>query len=159
MPPCPVISRPKHWLPGILLALCGSALLISWWLGIPARVHLERQPDPTAPACLLSTRECSQAGARIRLSTDTVRPLQPATITVHWPALVTGQPLELRLTGREMAMGTYKLRLEKQPQGHYQAQLMLPVCTSNAMTWIGTVSSAPSEQQPPLSISLRMNSK
>jgi len=146
-------SRWSRLLPAMLLGLCGSSLLLAWRHGAfdaaPAR-------PPAIPPCLLSSRECQQSSARIRLGADSLRPMQSTTITVVWPVLVSAQPLELRLEGKEMPMGIYKLRLEKEPSGSYQAELMLPFCTRNSMTWIGTIAAAPSERQPPLFVSLRM---
>jgi len=143
-------------LPVVILASCIGVLLLAWKYGTP---DASRGPDRQMPPCQLSASVCRQAGAHIWLGTDTIRPMQPTTITVNWPALASEQPLELRLEGKEMAMGIYKLLLEKQPSGDYQAELLLPVCTQRSMTWIGTITAGHPESRPPLYISLRMTSK
>lgn len=88
--------------------------------------------------CALSTQPCQQHGISMTLSQDTVQPLDPATIWVEWPDTASKQ-LELSLQGLEMEMGTAKFLLTKTVNGIFTNRLVLPVCTMQSMTWVGTV--------------------
>ncbi|MEE1675276.1 hypothetical protein SNR37_000601 [Agarivorans aestuarii] len=44
-------------------------------------------------------------------------------------------PLELRLQGIEMYMGEIKLQLEPSENGHYQTDILLPICNTGKMRW------------------------
>jgi hypothetical protein len=116
---------------------------------------------PLEETCQLSQQACEQQAAIIQLSTNIVRPLEATTITVDWPDLPqdTAQ-LIVSLEGNEMMMGVYKLLLTKQASGQYSGELMLPFCTTNAMTWQGSIEPLSSTRSnnsiKPLNISLRM---
>lgn len=121
---------------------------------LPSRTPLEE-------TCQLSQQACEQQAAIIQLSTDFVHPLEAATITVDWPDLPQGTTqLLVSLEGNEMMMGVYKLLLTKQASGQYSGELMLPFCTTNAMTWQGSIKALSSTNSndsiQPLNISLRM---
>ncbi|MGF1701806.1 hypothetical protein L4D09_16070 [Photobacterium makurazakiensis] len=85
--------------------------------------------------------------------------MRTSEITVNWPDLPEDtHELLLSLEGEEMMMGVYKLVLTPSNQAHqYKAELMLPFCTSNEMTWQGTISSNTLDNQStPINISIRM---
>lgn len=116
---------------------------------------------PSEETCQLSQQACEQQAAIIQLSADIVHPLKSTIITVDWPSLPqeTTQ-LMVSLEGNEMMMGVYKLLLTKQASGQYSGELMLPFCTTNAMTWQGSIEALSSNHLnssiQPLTISLRM---
>ncbi len=89
--------------------------------------------------CMLSTHPCEEQNISMRLSTDTAHPLVASRLTVNWPE-TSAQKLELSLQGVEMEMGTVKYVLSKSPSGLFETDIILPVCTSNAMTWAGQLS-------------------
>jgi hypothetical protein len=88
--------------------------------------------------CMLSTTACEQSGVSMLLEHDVTRPLMPTKLTVHWPSQ-TAPRLQAEFEGLEMQMGVAKYPLIKQEDGSYLATLMLPVCTSEKMTWLGSV--------------------
>ncbi|UAB72780.1 hypothetical protein INR79_26385 [Vibrio sp. SCSIO 43132] len=92
-----------------------------------------------AEYCMLSTEPCKTDGATIVLEHDSTKPLEPTRIFVVWPES-TAQSLTLEMEGLEMDMGVVKFRLENQGNGNYEGELMLPVCTLDAMTWLGKLS-------------------
>ncbi|KYN91220.1 hypothetical protein ATY35_01145 [Vibrio cidicii] len=98
-----------------------------------------RRSVDLADYCLLSTEPCQQQQASMTLSVDTLQPLAAATLTVDWPQSSAKQ-LVLSLTGVEMEMGNPKYILQQVSPGHYVGELVLPVCTSDSMTWAGELS-------------------
>lgn len=142
----------------------GSFQLIDhFWVDFSTLANDTTSPNSTSAVqtgdvCQLSSKACNQQGARIQLGTDVVHPLEPTEITVFWPEL----PLEittlaLSLEGQEMMMGVYRLKLTKDTSGEFHGELMLPFCTSKAMTWQGTIQPLHSSKQvKPLNVSLRM---
>ncbi|MDN2483805.1 hypothetical protein [Vibrio agarivorans] len=62
-------------------------------------------------------------------------PLTPARLTVAWPS--EAESLQLRLVGHEMDMGEVRIQLNATTPGVYVAEVILPVCTLDAMTWHG----------------------
>ncbi|CAM4185890.1 MULTISPECIES: hypothetical protein [Vibrio] len=101
--------------------------------------------------CPLSTTACTIDDVNIVLAKDVVSPMQPTDIEVTWPANNEPQ-LWVELEGKEMSMGVAKFVLTNQGNGHFVGTLLLPVCHSDAMTWIGSIQSK-TEQLP---ISVRM---
>ncbi|CAM3069559.1 hypothetical protein [Vibrio rarus] len=101
--------------------------------------------------CQLSTQPCNINNATITIAEDVVSPMQPVDIHVQWPSHPQAQ-IWVELEGKEMSMGTAKFVLAKQDDGSFAGQLLLPVCHSNAMTWIGSIRS----QNDALPISVRM---
>ncbi|UPQ90234.1 hypothetical protein [Vibrio sinaloensis] len=89
--------------------------------------------------CLVTTNGCQTDGAKIRVDRDTSQPLVPTQMTVTWPA-AQSESLLLTLQGHEMEMGTLVFKLEQNAYGDYLGEIVLPVCTSDAMTWYGEVS-------------------
>ncbi|MFH4666116.1 hypothetical protein WMQ48_15505 [Vibrio cidicii] len=119
----------------LMLALAGGYFaqdVASYFSAKPRSVDL-------ADYCLLSTEPCQQQQASMTLSVDTLQPLAAATFTVDWPQSSAKQ-LVLSLTGVEMEMGNPKYILQQVSPGHYVGQLVLPVCTSDSMTWAGELS-------------------
>ncbi|KXI24303.1 hypothetical protein AS132_02275 [Photobacterium sanguinicancri] len=80
------------------------------------------------------------------------------TLSVEWNKLPTEvDSLMLSLEGHEMMMGTYKLLLKRSADNTFSGDLLLPVCTSDAMTWLGTITPInDTSHASPLPISVRM---
>lgn len=89
--------------------------------------------------CLVTTAGCQIDGAKVQVDRDTSQPLVPTQMTVTWPA-AQSESLLLTLKGHEMEMGTLVFKLERSASGDYLGEIVLPVCTSDAMTWYGEVS-------------------
>ncbi len=89
--------------------------------------------------CQLSTTPCTQKDISMSLAQDTVHPLVANRLSVSWPNSQSEQ-LVLNLQGVEMEMGTVKYVLKKVEAGKYEADIILPVCTSESMTWVGQLS-------------------
>lgn len=99
------------------------------------------QPDiPTEPEeyCQLSSQPCKQSQITITLSHDISRPLQPNAIEINWPGAGDTQLL-MTLRGKEMNMGTLKFMFSPGKDGQFRGNIILPVCTGNAMTWQGEI--------------------
>ncbi|ELV8620516.1 TPA: hypothetical protein RQJ75_000177 [Vibrio vulnificus] len=86
--------------------------------------------------CMLSTQACTQQAVSMTLSNDTAQPLIASEITVEWPA-TSGEQLMLSLRGLEMEMGMPKFILKQTSPGLFRGEVILPVCTTDAMTWLG----------------------
>ncbi|MGL5109062.1 MAG: hypothetical protein ACRC7J_08295 [Vibrio ordalii] len=89
--------------------------------------------------CQLSSTPCRQGDVVMTLAHDKSQPLVANTLTVEWPQ-ANASKLTLTLNGLEMEMGTAKYVLTQQEDGLYTAQIVLPVCTTEKMTWIGELS-------------------
>ena len=131
----------------IVLALSGGFFasdIIKWFQSPQANITLDSY-------CLVTTAGCQQDGIRVTADRDTTQPLAPTQLTVDWPNS-SSETLFLTLQGYEMNMGKSVFKLDKNPQGHFAGQVVLPVCTSDAMTWYGTIS----DQARSINISIRM---
>lgn len=113
----------------------------SWgWLFASDLVAWFQSPQPDLnDYCQLSQQSCEQAGVTMTLAQDKAHPLVANRLTVHWPN-TDAQNLILTLEGLEMNMGSAKFSLSSNGDGLYSADIILPVCTSDAMTWIGELS-------------------
>lgn len=89
--------------------------------------------------CHLSTEACTQDGVIISMNQDTAQPLQPFNLNVKWTSSQNDK-LMLTLEGHEMDMGTARFAIARTLNGEYQADVLLPACTMDDMTWIGTLS-------------------
>lgn len=89
--------------------------------------------------CQLSTTACETKGVAITLNRDTAQPLVPIKINVDWPNSNTDS-LHLTLKGYEMEMGTARFAIAQVENEQYQAEVLLPACTMEAMTWVGELS-------------------
>lgn len=96
------------------------------------------QTRSIASYCHLSTQTCEQNGVSMTLAKDSVHPLVSTAIDVRWP-VSSPETLLLTLEGLEMDMGQAKFVLKRTAEGHYATDLILPVCTADNMTWIGTL--------------------
>ncbi|MEZ9331036.1 hypothetical protein AB4152_18655 [Vibrio breoganii] len=101
--------------------------------------------------CQLSTTVCTINDASIVLEQDVVSPMQPTSIEVTWPDN-NDEQLWIELEGKEMSMGVAKFVLSNQGNNTFSGSLLLPVCHSDAMTWIGSIQSS----NGTLPISVRM---
>jgi hypothetical protein len=88
--------------------------------------------------CLLSTNECRMDGNVTVVNKDTSQPLIATEIDVNWTSS-DAESLIVTLQGYEMEMGVVKFSLTKTESGHFSGQMILPVCTMDAMTWYGTI--------------------
>ncbi|EGR4342300.1 hypothetical protein DDN83_07725 [Vibrio cholerae] len=123
-------------------ALKGIAILLALGAGFFASdlVAWFQSPQPNLnDYCQLSQQSCDQAGVTMTLAQDKAHPLVANRLTVHWPN-TDAQNLILTLEGLEMNMGSAKFSLSSNGDGLYSADIILPVCTSDAMTWIGELS-------------------
>lgn len=120
------------------------ALVAALLAGFFANDVLELFGSVSAPVsdnrdyCLLSSQPCEQAGVSMSLANDHAYPLVSTPITVNWPDSQAPQLL-LTLEGREMDMGQVKFVLKRTAAGNYAADLLLPVCTRDGMTWVGSL--------------------
>lgn len=101
--------------------------------------------------CQLSTRGCEQESITVKLDRDVAQPLMPVQISATWP---NSQSPSLRLTlnGHEMDMGTALFELQATGNGLYQAEVLLPACTMENMTWVGQLS----DGQQSIALAIRM---
>lgn len=102
---------------------------------------------PIDEYCFLSTASCVQENVTMTLNADTAQPLVPTTLNVEWRTSDAEQ-LVLSLSGREMEMGEPKFLLKQVAPGRYQGDIILPVCTQDAMTWVGELSDGESTVYP-----------
>lgn len=102
-------------------------------------LHVTTSKPSLDQYCLVTTASCKNNGSQIHVDRDTSQPLIPTQITVTWPA-AQSESLLLTLKGYEMEMGTLVFKLEKNASGDYLGEIVLPVCTADAMTWYGEVS-------------------
>ena len=89
--------------------------------------------------CLLETRGCHIESNFISVDKDTSQPLVATQLSALWKSSDADE-LTLSLQGYEMEMGTVLFKLKKTDQHHFDGQVILPVCTTDAMTWYGTIS-------------------
>ncbi|UGA57761.1 hypothetical protein [Vibrio sp. VB16] len=101
-------------------------------------ISQEAEPISLDKYCMVSTIACQQDGVTITLEHDLAKPLVESMIEVNWED-TTSDTLLLSLQGFEMDMGIAKYQLTKQSSGRYIGNIMLPVCTQDKMTWIGTL--------------------
>ncbi|MGC9403330.1 hypothetical protein [Vibrio genomosp. F10] len=99
--------------------------------------------------CFISTEPCLQDGVTMSLDTDTVQPLVPTTFTVKWSNPQT-KTLVLDLEGLEMDMGTVKYVLNANEENLFQVDILLPVCTTEKMTWVGSLTDGDHSVSPAL---------
>lgn len=66
-------------------------------------------------------------------------------------------PLELTLQGMDMYMGEVRVNLSPEENGHYQAELLLPICNTGKMRWRAEIVSLDPER--PLALSFEVDSQ
>lgn len=126
--------------PFIKIALVAGALATGFFAGDIYQWYQSQQTKISLDDyCLLSTQPCTQNDIRIVLDRDISQPLIPTQMTVYWPTTDSEQ-LFLTLKGYEMEMGTAIFKLVKNDAGQFSGEIMLPVCTLEAMTWVGELS-------------------
>ncbi|MFV0449993.1 MAG: hypothetical protein ACK5MF_16300 [Vibrio sp.] len=125
-----------------LLAGFFASDLINFFSGNEKNIDL-------AQYCVLSSIPCTQQNVSMSLAQDTLHPLVANRLTVSWPNSESNQ-LVLSLQGVEMDMGTVKYVLKKIDSGKYEADIILPVCTSDSMTWVGQLSNGNTTVLPAL---------
>ncbi|EEX94422.1 hypothetical protein VIOR3934_19420 [Vibrio orientalis CIP 102891 = ATCC 33934] len=88
--------------------------------------------------CLITTYACTQDHKTVQADKDTSQPLVPTVVEVDWPES-SNEQLLISLQGYEMDMGQVVFKLDKNSDGKFSGQVILPVCTTEAMTWYGTI--------------------
>ncbi|RTZ18146.1 hypothetical protein EJ063_04990 [Vibrio aquaticus] len=89
--------------------------------------------------CLVSTEPCTQQSVTVKANKSTSQPLVPTLVQVDWPD-ARSDKLVVSMQGYEMDMGNVLFTLERTATGQFSGQIILPVCTTDAMTWYGTIS-------------------
>ncbi|WP_281222520.1 hypothetical protein [Photobacterium sanguinicancri] len=137
-----------------------AKIFICFTIGIASYELIKSQSDSRSidPKCALSSIHCTIDDATLSLAKDKVNPMVSNTLSVEWNTLPTEvDSLMLSLEGHEMMMGTYKLLLKRSADNTFSGDLLLPVCTSDAMTWLGTITPInDTSHASPLPISVRM---
>ncbi|OCH23065.1 hypothetical protein [Aliivibrio logei] len=104
-----------------------------------ALISYSAQTVQIEETCKLSSLPCTKNGIDIELEKDVLTPLEPSSITVNWPNLNTDN-LIVSLKGHEMEMGNPIFKLSKNENHQFNGTILLPICTQNSMTWVGTIS-------------------
>lgn len=120
----------------VKLSFVAIALLAGFYL--PDLLNNDKQIN-IDDYCLLSQTPCIQENVVMQLSEDFAHPLKTIKLNADWSS-DEPQQLLLTLDGLEMSMGTTKHILHKQPDGSYQGDITLPICTEDSMTWLGSLS-------------------
>ncbi|NAW69886.1 hypothetical protein CAG54_13440 [Vibrio sp. V27_P1S3P104] len=123
----------------VIKLLCAVLALLAGFYASDLMQHFSSEAkQQNQHYCPVTSKPCQQQGVTMRLTQDTVQPLISTTLMVDWPTSQT-QQLTLTLQGLEMEMGTVKFLLTRSTGHSFSGQLMLPVCTMQNMTWIGTL--------------------
>ncbi|MDN3682001.1 hypothetical protein QWZ04_16970 [Vibrio tapetis subsp. quintayensis] len=101
-------------------------------------VKPSNDPIDLSQYCHLSNETCTQEDMSAQLEQNVLHPLKPTVLSVNWPNSDAEQ-LRLELNGMEMEMGTLRFQLDRNEEGVYQGILLLPVCTTDNMTWLGQI--------------------
>ncbi|WP_084882714.1 hypothetical protein [Vibrio sp. qd031] len=88
--------------------------------------------------CHMTTSECRWDATSAVLAQDVVKAMQPTTITATWPN-TDADRIRVSLKGVEMEMGEPRFVLNRTQANTFTGDLLLPVCTSDAMTWVGEI--------------------
>lgn len=121
------------------LALVMGVFVLGYGLAeIPNHLNNREAKVDTESLCLLSTSECQFGEVSATLSQDVVKAMQPTQMNVLWPNSESNTLL-ISLKGVEMEMGEPRFELTRGEGDHFTGELLLPVCTSDAMTWVGTI--------------------
>ncbi|MGF1697008.1 hypothetical protein L4C54_15175 [Vibrio lamellibrachiae] len=134
--------------PALKVTAVVAALVIGFFANDLRQLVSSPATASTAPAqspppsvddyCFVSTQSCEQNKIVMTLDKDTAQPLVPTTFTVHWED-AQAESLILDMKGLEMDMGSVKYLLKPTQENIYQAEIMLPICTTQKMTWVGTL--------------------
>lgn len=118
----------------ILLALAGGFFAAQ----MTDLSQQEHRPAELSNYCTLSTISCQQHKVTMTLANDHVQPLVATPIHIDWPD-TAADTLLLSMQGLEMEMGEVRFMLQRNQQGIFTADIVLPVCTAGSMTWLGTL--------------------
>ncbi len=114
-------------------------------------VKPSNDPIDLSQYCYLSSESCTQGDMSAQLEQNVLHPLKPTVLSVTWPNSEAEQ-LRMELNGMEMEMGTLRFQLTKNDDGLYQAVLLLPVCTTDNMTWLGKIE----DENQQMNVAIRM---
>ncbi|MGL4380199.1 MAG: hypothetical protein ACRCTB_03790 [Vibrio sp.] len=134
-------------LTGIVLLLALSAGFFADDLGawlFPAQRDMNHY-------CLLSQQSCEQAGVSMRLEPVISASATTHRLTVNWPN-ANADHLILTLQGLEMNMGSAKFSLSPIGTDSYSSEIILPACSSGAMTWLGELSNGQQTVYPAIKV-------
>jgi len=125
----------------IIKAACVIALFCAGFFFSDITAFMKSYTTPPIPledTCHLSKVPCIKNNTTITLEHETLTPLQPSLIVVDW-ANPKAQHLIISLRGHEMEMGNPVYQLTLNEKNQFTGDILLPVCTQNSMTWIGTI--------------------
>lgn len=133
----PHVSRPIIITVSLFMLMVAAFFVPSWLASVSA-------PSSTSTVaiknhCSLNQQTCQYQGYQATLADPLVQPLHANTLTVITPKPLTTDALLIKLKGVEMNMGEYRLALKQTGEQTYQGELMLPVCTEDSMTWVGSI--------------------
>lgn len=127
-------------------AIVALALAVSAAVG--AKLWLARNAVPTltaplATGCDLHAAPCASTlpdGGRIELSLSPhpIPLLRPIAVTVRLQRL-EARKVEVDFAGESMNMGFNRHQLQRQPDGSYAGNTVLPVCVTGRMAWRASV--------------------
>jgi len=124
---------------GLLLTLL--ALVVTWKLAVPRTAPAI--PTLPAAACDLQREDCQLAlGKNIRVDLRIPgRPIVPNQAFVVEASVAGGDVrlLEVEVQGVEVDIGTPPTAFASADNGAYRTRLILPLCTTNRMSWEMTV--------------------
>lgn len=130
----------------IILAVAGG-----FFAGDLVKLFQNQTPVSLDDYCLVSTEPCTQQSVTVKANKATSQPLVPTLVEVDWPD-ARSDKLVVSMQGYEMDMGNVLFTLERTATGQFSGQIILPVCTTDAMTWYGTISDGDSS----INTSIRM---
>ncbi len=122
----------------ILLLGCSALLVLSLWFG----QQILQQPDDNLfapdPDCRLPQNSCTashdQHHIRFTINTDQLNADQPFPVRVELSGYNNPQ-VTVKLQSISMFMGETLTTLKQQPDGSYQANIQLPICSFDTRQW------------------------
>jgi hypothetical protein len=137
------IASVKRYLPAVATvigaAAASYAILVAWqFLYPPVAVETKGDAD-----CDLHQGPCSARfpdGGRVTLaiSPRPIRPITPLMVEVRVEKLDTDRA-DVDFTSPDMNMGFNRATLKATGPGTYRGPMVLPICTSDRMTWHANV--------------------
>ncbi|RXJ74495.1 hypothetical protein CS022_02630 [Veronia nyctiphanis] len=103
--------------------------------------------------CVLGEVPCRFGNITIALDAEFLTPSTSSLITVTSQSALIKPTLMLR--GDEMQMGVYKTELTEKESGVFTAEIILPMCTEDSMTWLGSISDKSQGMSFPISIRMQ----
>jgi len=137
----------RKYLPWLLVPVLAA---LGYWLGgQTGELVGPRQPAsativnlaPPSPDCPVIGEGCTVDGAaaasmELRFR-GPVKPLEPFTVTLETEQPLDAVSLEFDMTA--MDMGVNRFELHRQPDGAWQGQVVLPMCSTGRRDWVATL--------------------